>query len=97
MAKAGRIGFELFDKTNFGITDFAEQVNYRRAIEGELERSILAPIAEREFHLVEKSAVLSFIVVFGVTKALTNYVGTIGRTTQSTYLRDTTNENRGFV
>ena len=40
--KAGRIGFELFDKNNFGITDFAEQVNYRRAIEGELERSILA-------------------------------------------------------
>ncbi len=40
--KAGRIGFELFDKNNFGITDFAEQVNYRRALEGELERSILA-------------------------------------------------------
>jgi flagellar M-ring protein FliF len=40
--KAGRIGFELFDKTNFGLTDFAEQVNYRRAIEGELERSVLA-------------------------------------------------------
>ncbi|BDC52591.1 hypothetical protein F183_A49060 [Bryobacterales bacterium F-183] len=39
--KSGRIGFELFDKTNFGITDFAEQVNYRRAIEGETERSIL--------------------------------------------------------
>ncbi|MBS1834474.1 MAG: flagellar M-ring protein FliF [Acidobacteria bacterium] len=39
--KTGRIGFELFDKTNFGITDFAEQVNYRRAIEGETERSIL--------------------------------------------------------
>ncbi len=40
--KTGRIGYELFDKNNFGITDFAEQVNYRRAIEGELERSILA-------------------------------------------------------
>jgi flagellar M-ring protein FliF len=40
--KSGRIGFELFDKNNFGITDFAEQVNYRRALEGELERSILA-------------------------------------------------------
>ena len=40
--KSGRIGYELFDKTNFGITDFAEQVNYRRAIEGELERSVLA-------------------------------------------------------
>jgi flagellar M-ring protein FliF len=38
--KSGRIGYELFDKNNFGITDFAEQVNYRRALEGELERSI---------------------------------------------------------
>ena len=42
LPKTGRIGFELFDKTNFGLTEFAEQVNYRRAIEGELERSIMA-------------------------------------------------------
>lgn len=39
-----------------------------------MERSILPPIAEQEFHLVAKSAVLSFIVVFGITKALTNYL-----------------------
>lgn len=45
--KTGRIGFELFDKTNFGITEFAEHVNYRRALEGELERSIIS-IAEVE-------------------------------------------------
>ncbi len=37
----GRIGFELFDKTNFNTSDFAEQVNYHRALEGELERSIM--------------------------------------------------------
>ncbi len=42
LPKTGRIGFEIFDKTNFGITDFAEHVNYRRALEGELERSIMA-------------------------------------------------------
>jgi flagellar M-ring protein FliF len=42
LPKTGRIGFELFDKSNFGLTEFAEQVNYRRAIEGELERSIMA-------------------------------------------------------
>jgi flagellar M-ring protein FliF len=42
LPKSGRIGFELFDKTNFGITDFAEQVNFRRAIEGELERSVMS-------------------------------------------------------
>src|SRR5579884_2264277 len=47
LPKTGRIGFEIFDKTNFGITDFAEHVNYRRAVEGELERSIMS-IAEVE-------------------------------------------------
>jgi MFS family permease len=39
-----------------------------------MERTILPPIAEQEFHLAAKAAVLSFIVVFGVTKALTNYL-----------------------
>ncbi len=39
-----------------------------------MERTILPPIAEAEFHLAAKSAVLTFIVVFGVTKALTNYL-----------------------
>ncbi len=39
-----------------------------------MERSILSPLAELEFHQVAKTAVLSFIVVFGVSKALTNYV-----------------------
>src|SRR5688572_24595458 len=40
--RSGRIGFELFDKTNFGATEFAEQVNFHRALEGELERSVMA-------------------------------------------------------
>jgi MFS family permease len=39
-----------------------------------MDRSILPPIAEQELHLVARTAVLSFIVVFGVTKALTNYL-----------------------
>src|SRR5262252_7225653 len=39
-----------------------------------LERSILSPIAEQDFHLAARAAVLSFIVVFGLTKAATNYV-----------------------
>jgi len=47
LPRSGRIGFELFDRTNFGASDFAEQVNYRRALEGELERSIMA-LAEVE-------------------------------------------------
>lgn len=38
-----------------------------------LERSILPQIAEKEFHLEVKTAILSFIIVFGITKAITNY------------------------
>ncbi len=38
-----------------------------------MERSILPAIAEQDFHLVARTAVLSFIVVFGATKALANY------------------------
>jgi MFS family permease len=38
-----------------------------------MERSILPAIAEEEFLLAARTAVLSFIVVFGVTKAITNY------------------------
>ncbi len=38
-----------------------------------LERSILPAIAEEDFHLVARTAILSFIVVFGIVKALTNY------------------------
>lgn len=38
-----------------------------------LERSILPAIAEQEFELAARAAILSFIVVFGITKALTNY------------------------
>jgi flagellar M-ring protein FliF len=36
----GHVGFDLFDKTTFGATDFAQQVNYRRAIEGELAKTL---------------------------------------------------------
>ncbi len=42
LPKTGRIGFELFDKTNLGATEFTEQVNFRRALEGELERSVMS-------------------------------------------------------
>src|SRR5579864_1884356 len=38
-----------------------------------MERSILPAIAEQDFHLAARTAVLSFIVVFGIAKALTNY------------------------
>ena len=38
-----------------------------------LERSILPQIAEVEFHIAAKTAILSFIIVFGIVKAFTNY------------------------
>lgn len=40
MPTSGRVGFEIFDRTAFGVTDFLEHVNYRRALEGELARTI---------------------------------------------------------
>jgi flagellar M-ring protein FliF len=42
---SGRIGFEIFDRTAFGATEFLEHVNYRRALEGEIARTI-ATISE---------------------------------------------------
>jgi flagellar M-ring protein FliF len=40
--KGGGVGFEVFDKQSFGATSFVEQMNYRRALQGELQRSIAA-------------------------------------------------------
>jgi flagellar M-ring protein FliF len=39
---SGRMGFELFDKANWASSDFDDKVNYQRALEGELERTIQA-------------------------------------------------------
>lgn len=36
----GHVGFDIFDRTSFGATDFTQQVNYQRAIEGELARTL---------------------------------------------------------
>ena len=36
----GGVGFEIFDRTNFGISDFIQKTNYMRAIQGELARTI---------------------------------------------------------
>ena len=49
----GGVGFEIFDKQSFGMTDFAQKVNYRRALQGELMRTIssLAPVESARIHL----------------------------------------------
>lgn len=51
---SGRMGFELFDKTTWGQTEFDEKVAYQRALEGELERSIetLSDVEQARVHLV---------------------------------------------
>ena len=38
--EGGGVGFEIFDRTNFGMTDFIQQLNYQRALQGELSRTI---------------------------------------------------------
>lgn len=50
---SGHVGFELFDRTAFGVTDFLEHVNYRRALEGELARTIstLSEVAGARVHI----------------------------------------------
>ncbi len=53
-AKSGRMGFELFDKPNWVGSEFDEQVNYQRALEGELEHTVgsLADVEAARVHLV---------------------------------------------
>jgi len=50
----GGTGFELFDRRDFGMTSFQERINYRRALEGELARTIrsLVEVRSARVHLV---------------------------------------------
>src|SRR5271156_1986374 len=54
MPQTGRLGFELFDKPNWGGSEFDERVNYQRALEGELEHTIgtLGVVKSARVHLV---------------------------------------------
>lgn len=40
--RGGHVGFELFNDSDFGVTEFAQRVNFQRALQGELERTIAA-------------------------------------------------------
>nr|WP_229804122.1 flagellar basal-body MS-ring/collar protein FliF [Halomonas lutea] len=53
LPQAGDVGFELMDNQAFGISQFAEQINYQRGLEGELSRSMqsLGPVAQARIHL----------------------------------------------
>ena len=50
----GAMGYELFDKTSLGMTEFVQKLNYRRALEGELTRTIagLSEVAAARVHIV---------------------------------------------
>ncbi|MBU0479829.1 MAG: flagellar M-ring protein FliF [Proteobacteria bacterium] len=51
LPRGGGVGFEIFDKTSFGTTDFVQRMNYQRALQGELARTI------RQFHQVLEARV----------------------------------------
>ncbi len=51
--KGGSVGFELFKDSDYGVTEFAQKVNFQRALQGELERTIdsLAEVISARVHL----------------------------------------------
>jgi flagellar M-ring protein FliF len=53
MPTGGGVGFEIFDKQSFALTDYVQKVNYTRALQGELSRTItsLAPVESTRVHL----------------------------------------------
>src|SRR3954469_13421064 len=54
MPNSGRPGLELFDQPSWGMTDFTQRINYRRALEGELERTVgkMRGVQSAQVHLV---------------------------------------------
>jgi flagellar M-ring protein FliF len=80
------IGYEIFDRTNLGISDFVQKVNYRRALEGELARTILTieEVEAARVHLVvpekalfkedEKPSTASVVLKLKSSKLLKNEV-----------------------
>lgn len=59
LPQGGGVGFEIFDRKNFGMTEFVQKINYQRALQGELSRTIsqLNGVEQARVHLVmpEKS------------------------------------------
>ena len=53
LGRSGLIGYEIFDKSQFGMTDFTEQINHQRALEGELARTIsrLSEVSTSRVHI----------------------------------------------
>ncbi|MDY6862728.1 MAG: flagellar basal-body MS-ring/collar protein FliF [Thermodesulfobacteriota bacterium] len=83
LPQGGGIGFEIFDKEKFGVTDFIQNVNYQRALQGELTRTInqLDIVEQSRVHLVippestfiedQKLPTASVVIKFKTGKRLT--------------------------
>lgn len=54
LPQGGGIGFEIFDQTSFGTTEFVQKLNFSRALQGELARTIsrISAVSEARVHLV---------------------------------------------
>jgi flagellar M-ring protein FliF len=82
LPQGGGVGFEIFDKQSFALTDFVQKVNYSRALQGELSRTIasLGPVETARVHLAlpekrlfkdqQKSATASVIIKLSPGKRL---------------------------
>jgi flagellar M-ring protein FliF len=82
LPSGGGVGFEIFDKQSFALTDFVQKVNYTRALQGELARTItsLSPVEATRVHLVmpekrlfknqQKNATASIIITLGQNGSL---------------------------
>jgi len=54
LPQSGHVGYEIFDKSNFGMSNFVQQINYRRALEGELARTLnqMEEVKDSRVHIV---------------------------------------------
>ncbi|MFQ5455226.1 MAG: flagellar basal-body MS-ring/collar protein FliF [Nitrospirota bacterium] len=54
LPQGGGVGFEIFDKTSIGMSDFIQKLNYKRALQGEMARTIsqLSEVEQARVHLV---------------------------------------------
>jgi len=54
LGRSGLIGYEIFDKSQFGMTDFTEQINLQRALQGEMARTIMrySEVTNARVHIV---------------------------------------------
>lgn len=79
IAMGGVVGFELFNESDMGLTEFAQKVNYQRALQGELARTIMMMdgISSARVHLSLPERALFRAVQQGPKAAVT--IQTIGR------------------